>query len=73
MDDREYIENEIISQYKYILEDKVTFDNKKQLYARIYNSIKSICSCEVDGIENLGLDKKEIKALIKEIVDNYKE
>ena len=72
MDDKEYIKNEIISQYKYILEDKLTFDNKKQLYARIYNSIESICSCEVDGIENLDLDKKEIKELIKEIVDNYK-
>lgn len=72
MDDREYIENEIRSQYKYILEDGVIFDNKKQLYARIYNSIESICCCEVDGIENLTLDKKEIKTLIKKIVDNYK-
>lgn len=73
MNDREYIENEIRNQYKYILEDKVIFTNKKQLYARIYNSIESICSCEVDGIENLYLDKKEIKELIKVIVDNYKE
>lgn len=72
MNDREYIENEIKNQYKYIIEDKVKFDDKKKLYARIYNSIESICSCEVDGIENLTLDKKEIKELIKKIVYNYK-
>ena len=71
MDDREYLEKEIRTQYKYILEDKVIFDSKKQLYARIYNSIESICYCELGGIENLELDKKEIKGLIKEIVDNF--
>jgi hypothetical protein len=70
MDDRGYLEKEIRIQYKYILEDKLSFDNKKQLYARIYNSIENICYCEVGGIENLELDKKEIKVLIKEMVDN---
>ncbi|WP_300381584.1 hypothetical protein [Clostridium sp.] len=71
MNDREYLENEIRTQYKYILEDKVTFDNKKQLYARIYNSVESICHCEVGGIENLALDKREIKDLIKEVIESY--
>lgn len=70
MEDRNYIQKEAEILYKYIIDDKETFDNKKQIYARIYNSIKSTVTCQIGGIENLEISNSEIKAIIKNIVDN---
>lgn len=70
MEDRNYIQKEAEILYKYIIDDKETFDNKKQIYARIYNSIKSTVTCQIGGIENLEISNLEIKAIIKNIVDN---
>ncbi|MDV4150555.1 hypothetical protein R0131_06875 [Clostridium sp. AL.422] len=72
MKDREYIEKEAKMLYKYILEDNERFDNKKQLYARIFNNIKNTAECDIGGIETLDLSASEIKSIIKYIVDNYK-
>lgn len=41
MNDRGYIEKETKLVYSYILQDNEKFDNKKQLYARIFNSNKN--------------------------------
>ncbi|MDU5107642.1 hypothetical protein [Clostridium sp.] len=73
MNDRDYIEKETRILYKYILEDKEKFDNKKQLYARIYNNIKYTAKCDIGGLETLGLSTSEIKNIIKEVIENYKE
>ena len=73
MNSRDYIEKEAKILYKYILDDKETFDNKKQLYARIYNNIESNAKCDIGGLERLDLSKKEIKEIINEVVENYKE
>ena len=72
MNDREYIEQETKILYKYIVEDNEKFDNKKQLYARIFNNIKSNAVCDIGGLETLDLSLQEIKEIIKEVVENYK-
>ena len=72
MDDREYIEKEARILYKYILEDNEKFQNKKQLYARIFNNIRSTAECDIGGIETLDLSTSEIKEIIKSVVENYK-
>ena len=71
MNDREYIENEARMLYKYIVEGKEKFDNNKQLYARIFNNIRSTAECDIGGIETLDLSLSEIKEIIKEVVKNY--
>ena len=73
MKDREYIEKEAKMLYKYIIEGNEKFDNKKQLYARIFNNIQSTAVCDIGGLETLDLSLKEIKEIIKEVVENYKE
>ena len=73
MDDREYIEREAKLIYGYIIQDKEKFDNKKHLYARILNSIKSTAECQIGGIESLEISLDEIKEIIKLVVGNYKE
>ncbi len=73
MNDRDYIEKETRILYKYILEDNEKFDNKKQLYARIYNNIKYTAKCDIGGLETLDLSKNEIKDIIKEVIENYSE
>ncbi|VYT99464.1 hypothetical protein [Clostridium tertium] len=73
MNDREYIEREARILYKYIVEDNEKFDNNKQLYARILNNIRSTAECDIGGIETLDLSLSEIKEIIKDIVENYKE
>lgn len=73
MNDGEYIENEARILYKYIVEDNEKFDNKKQLYARILNNIRSTAECDIGGIETLDLSLSEIKEIIKDVVENYKE
>ena len=55
MNDRGYIEKETKLVYSYILQDNEKFDNKKQLYARIFNSIKTTAQCDIGGIETLDL------------------
>lgn len=72
MKDREYIEKETKLLYGYILQDNEKFDNKKQLYARILNSIKTTAQCDIGGIETLNLSLSEIKEIIKSVVENYK-
>ena len=72
MKDREYIEQETKILYKYIIEDNEKFANKKQLYARIFNNIKSNAVCDIGGLETLDLSLQEIKEIIKDIVENYK-
>ncbi|MBE6054913.1 MAG: hypothetical protein E7212_13620 [Clostridium sartagoforme] len=71
MNDREYIENEARMLYKYIVEGKEKFDNRKQLYARVFNNIKSTAVCDIGGLETLDLSTSEIKEIIKEVVNNY--
>ena len=73
MKDREYIEKEAKMLYKYIIEGNEKFDNKKQLYARIFNNIKSTSECDIGGLETLDLSLSEIKDIIKEVVQTYKE
>ncbi|MCI6693922.1 MULTISPECIES: hypothetical protein [unclassified Clostridium] len=73
MNDRDYIEKETRILYKYILEDNEQFDNKKQLYARIYNNIKYTAKCDIGGFETLDLSVSEIKDIIKNVIENYKE
>ena len=70
MEDREYIEKEAKMIYRYIIQDNEKFDSKKQLYARILNSIKNTAQCDIGGIENLDLSLNEIKSKIKEIVES---
>ncbi|MBD7914350.1 hypothetical protein H9660_04260 [Clostridium sp. Sa3CUN1] len=70
MEDREYIEKEAKMIYRYIIQDNEKFDSKKQLYARILNSIKNTAQCDIGGIENLDLSLNEIKSIIKEIVES---
>lgn len=71
MEDREYIEKEARMLYKYIVEDNEKFENKKQLYARIFNNIKNTAECDIGGIETLDLSTNEIKEIIKSVVENY--
>ena len=73
MNDREYIEKEARTLYKYIVEDNEKFDNNKQLYARILNNIRSTAQCDIGGIETLDLSLSEIKEIIKAVVENYEE
>lgn len=73
MNDREYIEKEARTLYKYIVEDNENFDNNKQLYARILNNIRSTAECDIGGIETLDLSLNEVKEIIKTVVENYKE
>lgn len=73
MEDRDYIIREATSLYKYILEGKEEFKSKKHLYARIYNNLESNSVCDCGGIDTLDLTKEEIKKIIKDVVDNYKE
>lgn len=73
MNDRGYIEKEARILYKYIVEDNEKFDNKKQLYARILNNIRNTAKCDIGGIETLDLSLNEIKEIIKDVVENYKE
>lgn len=73
MNDREYIEKEARTLYKYIVEDNEKFDNNKQLYARILNNIRSIAQCDIGGIETLDLSLSEIKEIIKAVIENYEE
>lgn len=73
MNDREYIEKEARTLYKYIVEDNEKFDNNKQLYARILNNIRSTAQCDIGGIETLDLSLSEIKEIIKAVVENYGE
>lgn len=70
MKDREYIEKEIKLIYEYIVQDNEKFDNKKQLYARILNSLKSTSECDIGGIETLDLSLTEIKDVIKKVVES---
>ncbi|WP_066891888.1 hypothetical protein [Clostridium nigeriense] len=70
MSEREYIEKEAKLIYKYIVEDNEKFDNKKQLYARILNSIKSTAECDIGGIETLDLSLTEIRDIIKNVVES---
>ncbi|TGY43621.1 hypothetical protein E5347_02065 [Clostridium sartagoforme] len=73
MNDREYIEKEARTLYKYIVEDNEKFDNNKQLYARILNNIRSTAQCDIGGIETLDLSLSEIKEIIKAVIENYEE
>ncbi|MCR1950371.1 MULTISPECIES: hypothetical protein [unclassified Clostridium] len=73
MNDRDYIEKETKLIYGYILQDNEQFDNKKQLYARIFNNIKTTARCDIGGLETLDLSLSEIKEIIKDVVENYKE
>lgn len=73
MNDKDYIEKEARLIYGYIIQDNEKFDNKKQLYARILNSIKTTSQCDIGGIETLNLSLSEIKEIIKNVVENYKE
>lgn len=73
MNDREYIEKEARTLYKYIVEDNEKFDNNKQLYARILNNIRSTAQCDIGGIETLDLSLSEIKEIIKDVIENYEE
>lgn len=73
MNDRDYIEKETKLVYGYILQDNERFDNKKQLYARIFNSIKTTARCDIGGLETLDLSLIEIKEIVKNVVENYKE
>lgn len=70
MDDRDYIKKEAEILYKYIIDDREKFDNKKQIYARIYNSIKGSVSCQIGGLEYLEITTDEIKSIIRDVVDN---
>lgn len=70
MDDRDYIRKEAEILYNYIIEDGEKFDNKKQVYARIYNSIKGAVSCQIGGMESLDISIDEVKEIIKDVVDN---
>lgn len=70
MKDREYIEKEIKLIYEYIVQDNEKFDNKKQLYARILNNLKSTSECDIGGIETLDLSLTEIKDIIKKVVES---
>lgn len=72
MNDREYIEKEAKLLYKYIIEGNEEFDNKKQLYARIFNNIKSNAICDIGGLKSLDLSLNDIKEIIKDVVENYK-
>ncbi|WP_460292493.1 hypothetical protein [Clostridium tertium] len=73
MNDRDYIEKETKLVYGYILQDNERFDNKKQLYARIFNSIKTTARCDIGGLETLDLSLIEIEEIVKNVVENYKE
>ncbi|MBS6502484.1 MAG: hypothetical protein KH415_12825 [Clostridium sp.] len=73
MNDRDYIEKETKLVYGYILQDNERFDNKKQLYARIFNSIKTTARCDIGGLETLDLSLIKIKEIVKNVVENYKE
>lgn len=70
MDDRDYIRKETEILYNYIIEDREKFDNKKQVYGRILNSIKGIVKCQIGGLEELEISIEEVKEIIKDIVDN---
>lgn len=69
MDDKNYIRKEAEILYNYIIDDEEKFDNKKQVYARIYNSIKGSVSCQIGGMEFLEISIDEVKAIIKDVVD----
>lgn len=69
MNDKDYIRKEAEILYKYIIDDNEKFDNKKQIYARIYNSIKGSVTCQIGGMEQLEIDTSEVKGIIKDIVD----
>lgn len=69
MNDRDYIIKEVDILYKYIIDDNEKFDNKKQIYARIYNSINGSITCQIGGMGQLEIDTSEVKAIIKDIVD----
>ena len=73
MNDRDYIEKETKLVYGYILQDNERFDNKKQLYARIFNSRETTARCDIGGLETLDLSLSEIKEIIKNVVENYKD
>lgn len=73
MDDRDYVIKEARTLYKYILEGKERFESKKHLYARIYNNLESNSVCDCGGLDNFDLSKEEIKEIIKNEVENYKE
>lgn len=70
MKDREYIRQEAETLYNYILDDEEKFDNMKHVYARIFNSIEGIVECQVGGIDNLEISVKDIKDIIKDVVEN---
>lgn len=69
MNDRDYIIKEVDILYKYIIDDNEKFDNKKQIYARIYNSINGSITCQIGGMGQLEIDTSEVKAIIKDIID----
>ncbi|WP_315076540.1 hypothetical protein [uncultured Clostridium sp.] len=71
MEDKEYIKKEAQILYNYILNDGEIFDNKKQIYARIFNNIKDTVKCQIGGLEYLDISISEIKDIIKEVVNKY--
>ncbi|MBN1077471.1 hypothetical protein [Clostridium botulinum] len=71
MEDREYIKKEAEILYNFILNDEEMFDNKKQIYARIFNNIKDIVKCQIGGLEYLDISISEIKDIIKDVVNKY--
>lgn len=73
MNNKEYIIKEVRILYRYILEDKEEFKSKKHLYARIYNNLERNSMCDCGGLDTLGFTKEEIKQMIKEEIENYKE
>lgn len=70
MKDRDYIRQEAETLYNYILDDEEKFDNMKHVYARIFNSIEGIVECQVGGIDNLEISVKDIKDIIKDVVES---
>ncbi|MGL4876181.1 MAG: hypothetical protein ACRC30_16190 [Clostridium sp.] len=69
-EDIEYIRNEAMTLYDSMFSDDEVLDSKKQVYAMIFNNIEMIVGCQINGIENLEIDKKEIKDIIKDVVNN---